>query len=252
MDAIDIEGSACGNEGAGHGVLYLIPTPIGPAGAGDTLTPFGLSQIGHLRHFVVESVRPSRRFLARLGLDSAVDEMEFYPTQGGDGEAAFGRALGLLRSGVDVGLLSDAGLPCIADPGAVLVARAHRVGIGIVPLVGPSSILLTLMSSGLPAQRFRFCGYLPIPSAQRRRAILELQGRAQREGETQLFIETPYRNAQMLSSLLDSLHGETLLCVGYGIHHPEGFIVTRSVGEWRSESVQLGRIPAVFGIGVRV
>jgi len=149
----------------------------------------------------------------------------------------------------EIGVISEAGVPGVADPGAVLVAEAQRKGLVVVPLVGPSSILLTLMGSGFNGQQFAFCGYLPIAQSERRVRIRQLEQLVLRTGQTQLFIETPYRNDAMFQQLLADLQPRTLLCLGYGLHHPEGWVRTRTVAEWRQAKPSLGKIPTVFALG---
>jgi len=152
--------------------------------------------------------------------------------------------LALLLSGEDCGLMSEAGCPAVADPGSELVRRAHEAGVRVVPLVGPSSILLALMASGMSGQRFAFHGYLPVARDQRARKLKELEARA--SGETQIFIETPYRNGAMLSTLFQHCRGETLLCIAADLTLPTGFVATRPIAEWIKKPPILDRRPAVF------
>ena len=190
--------------------------------------------------FVVENAKTSRAFLKELGLDLQsleIREIEKSPLK---------ELLQPIRDGQPIGLLSEAGCPAIADPGAALVEAAHAAGIRVVPLVGPSSIVLALMASGLEGQRFAFCGYLPRDAAERTRRIRELEVRSRREHETEIFIETPYRNDAMLAALLENCAPGTRLCVAADLTLPSESIRTRTVGEWKKAPFQIGKRPAVF------
>jgi 16S rRNA (cytidine1402-2'-O)-methyltransferase len=156
-----------------------------------------------------------------------------------------------LREGRSLGLLSEAGCPAVADPGASVVEAAHRGGFRVVPLVGPSSIVLALMASGLEGQRFAFCGYLPREAAERSRRIRELEQRSRNEGETEIFIETPYRNEALLSALLDSCAPATKLCIAADLTLPSESVKTAAVSEWRGKATTIGRRPAVFLLQAR-
>jgi 16S rRNA (cytidine1402-2'-O)-methyltransferase len=151
-----------------------------------------------------------------------------------------------LREGRPLGVLSEAGCPAVADPGAALVAAAHAEGFRVIPLVGPSAVLLALMASGLEGQRFAFCGYLPRESEQRRKRIRELESRSRRENETEIFIETPYRNEALLEALVSTCSSSTLLCVAADLTLPSETIATRSIAQWRRQAAPVGRRPAVF------
>lgn len=209
--------------------LYAIPTPLGGSPA-DALSPAAIRTIRGLRRFVVENAKSARAFLGALGMpvrDLVIEEI-------GDNPLA----------GDDVGLLSEAGCPAIADPGAKLVEAAHAKGYRVVPLVGPSSIVLALMASGLEGQRFAFCGYLPRDPAKRKAAIRKLEQRSRAERETQIFIETPYRNDALLAALLETCAGSTRLCVAADLTLPTESIVSRTVQAWPRQAI--GKRPAVF------
>lgn len=211
--------------------LYAIPTPLGGS-PHDALPASAIEQIKRLKHFVVEDAKSARAFLGALGLpvrDLVIEEV---------GDNRLG--------GDDIGLLSEAGCPAIADPGAKLIEAAHAAGYKVVPLVGPSSIVMALMASGLEGQRFAFCGYLPRDSAERKDAIQKLERRSRSEKETEIFIETPYRNDTMLAALLETCTANTRLCVAADLTLPTESIRTRTVGEWRKAPLQLGKRPAVF------
>ncbi|MBO4476228.1 MAG: SAM-dependent methyltransferase [Bacteroidales bacterium] len=227
------------------GKLYLIPSPLGDYPPQDVLPAPVLQIIPGLKTFVVEEVRTARRFLSAAGLKGHIDTLEFHTlnehTQPQEVEAL----AGLFYNG-DVGLISEAGLPAVADPGAALVALCHRKGIEVVPLTGPSSLMLALMASGLNGQSFTFLGYLPAKTDERRKAIRELERRSASRKESQLFIETPYRNDSVLQDLLATLQPSTLLTVAADLTLPSAFIRTKAVREWRSAPASVGKRPCVF------
>jgi 16S rRNA (cytidine1402-2'-O)-methyltransferase len=218
-------------------ILYCIPTPLGGTPR-EALPAPAITAIRSLGDFVVENAKSARAFLGAL--DMPVRELSLKVI----GEEP--DPLAPLRAKRALGLLSEAGCPAIADPGAALVEQAHREGFRVMPLVGPSSIVLALMASGLEGQRFAFCGYLPRDAAQRRKKILSLESRSRAEKETQIFIETPYRNDALLGGLLESCKPQTRLCVATDLTLPTESIKTLSVSEWRRTKTAIGRRPAVF------
>jgi 16S rRNA (cytidine1402-2'-O)-methyltransferase len=226
------------------GELVLIPVDLGSEKAGEWVGPQLRKRVLSLRHFVAESPKSARHFLKALGLpvqELKIDTLDEHSTP------ADARQLATqLSAGVDLGLLSDAGCPAVADPGAWLVAEAHRIGAKVLPLVGPSSILLALMASGLNGQRFAFHGYLPARSPDREAAIRQLEERSRRAHETQIMIETPYRNAPLLGALLATCSKDTLLCLASNLTEESEDIRTASIGQWRSSPPDLARRPAVF------
>jgi 16S rRNA (cytidine1402-2'-O)-methyltransferase len=219
-------------------ILYAIPTPLGGAAA-DALAPSALRTVATLKDFAVENAKSARAFLKDAGLN--VQELNIVEI--GEHVAPL---LAPLREGRPLGLLSEAGCPAIADPGAGLVEAAHREGFRVVPLVGPSSIALALMASGLQGQRFAFCGYLPREPLKRKLRIKELENRSLREDETEIFIETPYRNDVLLEALRESCRDSTRLCVAADLTLPTQSIAVKSIAQWRREAAPLGRRPAVF------
>jgi 16S rRNA (cytidine1402-2'-O)-methyltransferase len=219
-------------------ILYAIPTPLGGASA-DALAPSALQTVASLKDFVVEEEKSARAFLGSIGMP--VRELSIVKIQE---DAA--TLLKPLREGRSVGLLSEAGCPAIADPGAALVEAAHREGFRVVPLVGPSSIVLALMASGLEGQRFAFCGYLPREPLKRKMRIKELENRSLRENETEIFIETPYRNEALLAALLESCRETTKLCIAADLTLPSESIATKTITQWRRSPTPVGRRPAVF------
>ena len=222
------------------GILYAIPTPLGGTTA-DALPASALKTVGTLRHFVVENAKSARAFLKEAGMPCTIQELDISVI-----ESDVSMHLKKLQKGISIGLLSEAGCPAIADPGAVLVEAAQREGIRVVPLVGPSSIVLALMASGLEGQRFAFRGYLPREAEERRKKIKEIESRSRRERETQIFIETPYRNDVMLGALLEVCSAGTLLCVASDLTLPSEQIRTRTISAWRSSRHAIGKRPTVF------
>ena len=218
-------------------ILYAIPAPLGGP-AEEALPAASLEKIRSVRDFVVENAKSARAFLGGIGMP--VRELSI----GVVGEET--DPLAPLRARRPLGLLSEAGCPAIADPGASVVEAAHREGFRVVPLVGPSAIVLALMASGLEGQRFAFCGYLPRDEAQRKKRIRELEQRSRREQETQICIETPYRNEALLGALLESCHPNTRVCVAADLTLPDESISTRTIAEWRRTKAAIGRRPAVF------
>jgi 16S rRNA (cytidine1402-2'-O)-methyltransferase len=221
-------------------ILYAIPTPLGGAPR-DALPVFVLDTVKSLRDFAVENAKSARAFLSQVGMPVAIREIQIHEI--GDKPEAL---LQPLREGRSMGLLSEAGCPAIADPGAALVEAAHSEGWRVIPLIGPSSITLALMASGLEGQRFAFCGYLPREAPQRARRIRELEARSRKENETEIFIETPYRSDALLAGLLQSCSAQTRVCVAADLTLPSETITTRSVAQWRSLNAGIGRRPAVF------
>ena len=220
--------------------VYLIPAPLGGS-AIEALPPATAQAVRSLRHFAVEDAKSARAFLGALGMPCALRELAIREI-GGDAPAL----LAPLRAGHSLGVISEAGCPAVADPGAELVAAAHREGFRVVPLAGASAILLALMASGLEGQRFAFCGYLPRDKRERAERIRALERRSRAERETQIFIETPYRTDALLEALLQACDGATRLCVAADLTLPGEQIATRTVAQWRGARAALGKRPAVF------
>jgi 16S rRNA (cytidine1402-2'-O)-methyltransferase len=219
-------------------ILYAIPTPLGGPPE-DALPAPALQQVKTIKDFVVENAKSARAFLGAIGM--SVRELSIVVLDGNP--STF---LQPLREGRALGLLSEAGCPAIADPGAALVEAAHREGFRVVPLVGPSSIVLALMASGLEGQRFAFAGYLPRDTLERTKKIRELERRSRLESETEIFIETPYRSDALLAALLESCDPSTRLCVAADLTLPSESIKTLTLAEWRRAKTAIGRRPAVF------
>jgi 16S rRNA (cytidine1402-2'-O)-methyltransferase len=226
--------------------LFLIPAPLSDQPEATLAAPALLDAVRALTVFVVENAKSARATLKRYAYPRPIAEAQLITLNEHSRAADLHAALAPLLAGKDVGLISEAGCPAVADPGADLVRLAHQHGVRVVPLVGPSSILLALMASGLNGQRFRFCGYLPVERAARLEAIRALEERSRRDDETQIFIETPYRNASLLASLLEACQASTLLCAATDLTGAQQFIRTSSIGDWRARPMEPQRLPMVF------
>lgn len=227
------------------GTLYLIPVPLGPVQPAGVLHPSILATIRPLTHFVVEQAKSARAFLKAAGTDHPLQELALEELNEHTREADVERLLAPLRAGHDVGLLSEAGCPAVADPGANLVALAQHEGIRVVPLVGPSSLLLALMASGLNGQRFAFHGYLPAKEAERQKTLRDLESESRKRRQTQLFIETPYRNRALFETILQICQPSTRLCVATDLTLPGESVRTRRIAEWKTPP-DFERRPTVF------
>ena len=233
-------------------ILYLLPTPLADDTAPQVLPPQVVAAVAAIPYFLVENARTARRFVKSVAPARVIEDIRFTVIDKDSSDADVRAALvPLLKEEIDAGILSEAGCPGIADPGAALVREAHRLGIRVVPLVGPSSLLLALMASGLNGQQFAFHGYLPIEKAPRIAAIKALEKEAQQRQQSQLFIETPYRNGALFVDLLAHLHPGTRLCVAANITGADEFIKTLTVSDWRRlPAPELHKIPTVFVLGV--
>ena len=230
-----------------NGTLYLIPCTLGDTPATHVLPQHTIDIARGLKHFVVEQPKTARQFLSALRPEQPIQSLHFATLNEHTAANELTELLAPLLAGEDVGIISEAGCPGIADPGAELVSLAHRHGIRVVPLVGPSSILLALMASGLNGQRFAFHGYLPIPEAERNKAIAALEAESARYHQTQLFIETPYRNEKLFSALLAHCRPQTLLCVASDVTLPGEQIQTHPIVQWKSQPApQLNKRPSLF------
>lgn len=229
-----------------YGKLFLLPTPLSEGDPARLLTAMELEVIASLQCFVVEELRTARRFLSAAGLRGHIDELELHELNEHTTPEEVEVLEGLFRDGRNVGLLSEAGLPAVADPGAQLVALCHRKGIKVVPLVGPSSLMLALMASGLNGQSFTFRGYLPAKTAERRHALQELERTSARLDQSQIFIETPYRNDSMLADIIGCCSPDTLLCIATDVTAPDEEIHTRTIAEWKKQKATIGKRPSVF------
>jgi len=228
------------------GTLFLIPVPLTENAANKSFTVFLGDTVNAIRTYIVENEKTARKFLKEAGIKTPQSELtvhDYGKHKRGNSLVPFFKEL---MTGTDVGLMSEAGCPGIADPGAEIVAEAHKRGIKVVPLVGPSSILLALMASGFNGQSFTFHGYLPIDKVERGKRIKELEQLAQREKQTQLFIETPFRNNHLFEDILKNAQPQTLLCVASNITAEEEYIKTLTIGQWKKERIDLHKKPTIF------
>ncbi len=229
--------------------LYLIPVTLGNTPIEQVLPAYNKQVICNIRHFIVEEVRTARRFLKQVDRDINIDELTFYPMGKHADAASFSKYLDALRNGEDMGVISEAGCPAVADPGADVVAIAQREGLKVVPLVGPSSILLAVMGSGFNGQSFAFHGYLPIAPTDRAKRLKQLENRSAAEHQTQLFIETPYRNHKIIADILSACNPRTRLCIASGLTTEKEYICSKTVKEWKqAPPPDLNKIPTIFAI----
>lgn len=227
------------------GTLYLIPTTLAD-GALDTIPPATRAAIASLHYFLAEDIRTARRYLSSLKLFARLEDLQFEELNKDTGATDVSRRLAPLLAGHSVGVLSESGCPGIADPGSLAVKFAHQHQVRVVPLVGPSSILLALMGSGLNGQQFAFHGYLPIDVPTAEKKIRELERESRLKNQTQLLIETPYRNNAVLKKLLTTLSPSTELCIAFHLTSPEENIRTKTVADWRTSVPELAKEPALF------
>ena len=228
------------------GKLYLIPSPLGDNDPSEVIPSPVLDSLSGFRTFVVEEVRTARRYLSRAGLKGKIGELEFHELNEHTDNATIEGYLRLFDNGNNVALISEAGLPAVADPGAQLVALAHSHGIEVVPAVGPSSLMLALMASGLNGQSFAFCGYIPAKSDERRSRLRTLEKISGQLRQTQILIETPYRNDSLFADILSVCAPSTRVCVAANITMPDAFIRTRKVAQWKKDGLIIGKRPCVF------
>lgn len=226
--------------------LYLIPVLLGDTSTDRVLPTYNHQVILGIRHFIVEDVRSARRFLKLVDKDINIDELQFYPLNKHTSPQDISGYLKPLEEGNPMGVISEAGCPAVADPGADVVAIAQRKNLPVVPLIGPSSIILSVMASGFNGQSFAFNGYLPIEPSERGKKLKALEQRAATEHQTQIFIETPYRNNKMVEDILKSCRPQTRLCIAANITCENEYIKTKSLKEWKGNVPDLSRIPCIF------
>lgn len=235
------------------GTIYMIPCPISDERAvWDVLPEANREVMNALDYFIVENTRSARRFLSKAGVERSISELEFVElNEHTTSEADIERMLAPVLAGRSAGVISEAGVPGVADPGADIVALAHRHGVRVVPLVGPSSILMVMMASGQNGQSFSFVGYLPVKEPDRSRRIKALERRAMQEHQAQIFIEAPYRNVKLFESLVTNLAPTMRLTVAADITSPDELILTRRVEEWRRQGApKIEKRPTIFVLGI--
>jgi len=228
-----------------YGTLYLIPVPLAENASAKSFTPYLVDTINNIKEYIVENEKTARRFLKEAGLKTPQSELLIhdYGKYKRDDTADFFKGL---QAGTDVGLMSEAGCPGVADPGSEIVEKAHRMGIKVVPLVGPSSILLAIMASGFNGQSFTFHGYLPIDKVERSKKIKELENLAIKNNQTQLFIETPFRNNPMLEEILKTANPKTRLCIACDLTSETELVQTKPISEWQKKVPDLHKRPTIF------
>ncbi|MDR0547006.1 MAG: SAM-dependent methyltransferase [Dysgonamonadaceae bacterium] len=228
--------------------IYLIPVTLGETEISKVLPPYNKEIIASIRYFIVENIRTARRFLKQINPETDIDSLTFYILNKHTSAAELSGFLKPVETGNSIGIISEAGCPAVADPGADVVAIAQKKNIPVTPLVGPSSILLALMASGFNGQSFAFHGYLPIDAGERAKTLKTLEQRIYSENQTQLFIETPYRNGKLVEDILKTCKPATLLCIAADITLDGEFIKTKSIAEWKKQIPDLSKRPCIFAI----
>ena len=229
--------------------LYLIPVPLGEVSHQTCLPEYNRTIVQNTKHFIVENIRSARRFLKSADKAINIDELSFYELNKHTSPDDIHKYLSPLKAGEDVGIISEAGCPAVADPGSDIVALAQEAGYKVKPLVGPSSILMALMASGFNGQRFAFLGYLPIEEGDRLKAIREAEHRAISLGESQIFIETPYRNEKLVEELIKHCKGSTKLCIASMLTTEQELAETRPLAQWKGHIPKLHKLPTIFVLG---
>ena len=228
------------------GILYLIPSTLGDASFDKLFPAYNFHVIKKINDFIVEDMRTARRFLKKIDRDIHIDSMHFQILNEHTDAGQVFHYLDPIVEGKDIGLLSEAGTPCIADPGAMIVSMAHRKNIQVIPLTGPNSILLALMASGFNGQNFVFHGYLPIRKKERNSKLREIEKKSFQLNQTQIFIEAPYRNMQLLETILQACDDNTLLCLACDVTLPGEFIKSMTIKEWKVQIPDIHKRPTVF------
>ena len=232
------------------GTLYLIPTKLGSSSYEKVFPEYNRFLILSLKNFIIEDLRSARRFLKSVNYPGNFDEVVFQDLNKHTKEEDTYSYLQAIKNGENIGLMSEAGVPCVADPGNLIVKRAHELGYKVVPLVGPSSILLALIASGFNGQNFAFLGYLPIKPNERDRKIKEVEADSRKTGQTKIFIETPYRNQQLFNALIATCHQETMMCIASNLTLDTEFIESKTMRMWKKTPPNLQKKPTVFLISV--
>lgn len=228
------------------GTLYLIPSPLGDNDPAEVIPASVLELIPTLTHFFVEELRTARRYLSKTGLKGHIDSLSLYELNEHTGPAMIEEYIKVLLDGNNAGLISEAGLPAVADPGSNLVALAHKHNIKVIPLSGPSSIVLSLIASGMNGQNFAFNGYLPVKPEERKSKIKQLEKLSLTSGQSQIIIETPYRNNSLFEDIKRICHSTTRVAIAANITLPDAFIKTKTIEEWKREKLDLNKKPCVF------
>jgi 16S rRNA (cytidine1402-2'-O)-methyltransferase len=232
------------------GKLYLIPNVLAPGTLGTVLPSSVKEVVENTKYFFAEDVRTARRFLSELKVSSPIESLFFFEVNKDTSSGQIKEYFLQVPEGNDIGVISEAGCPGIADPGALAVKHAHEINMEVIPLVGPSSILLALMASGFNGQAFSFHGYLPIEKEARLSSLRVLEKESKQKGQTQIFIETPYRNNKLIEDILNTCHSDTRFCIAANLTSADAFIKTRRIKDWRGAFPDLHKQPAIFLISV--
>jgi len=228
--------------------LFLIPTTLGDTPISKALPDYNKTVILSIKHFIVENIRTARRFIKKTDPSIDINSLTFFTLDKHTPKESISSFLKPIEEGFSIGIISEAGCPAIADPGADVVAIAQQKNIKVIPLVGPSSILLALMASGFNGQNFAFHGYLPIDNEQRIKALKNLEQKIYSENQTQLFIETPYRNDKIFDDIIKSCKSSTKLCIAADITLDSEYIKTLSISDWKKQKPDLSKRPCIFGL----
>lgn len=231
------------------GKLYLIPNSLGSDDLNRVIPAAVFEVINNIDHYIVENIRTAAKFLKLAGLNKSLQDLTFYVLNTNSKDSDITTFLDEAGNGKDIGLISEAGLPCIADPGSVIVKMAHQKGIQVIPMSGPSSILLALMASGVNGQSFTFHGYLPIDKKARTEKIRELEKKVKNTGQSQIFIEAPHRNDRLLEEILEVCHGEVILSISKNLTMDTEYIASKTVDVWKKDKTILGKEPVIFILG---
>jgi len=229
-----------------RGKLYLIPNTLGDSPVENVIPAYNLEIINSIRFYIVENVRTARRFLSKCKIQNKIDDLQFFVLDQHTNPAEYSQYLKPVVEGNHIGIISEAGCPAVADPGSEIVRMAHEADIEVIPLVGPSSILLALMGSGFNGQSFSFNGYLPIKQDERSAKLKRDESRSRIENQTQIYIETPYRNMHLFDSIMDSLNPNTRLCIAADLSLENEFIKTRTIKQWKTSRPELHKRPTIF------
>lgn len=226
--------------------IYLIPSTLGESPVENVIPQYVADVINQTNHYIVENIKTARRYLIKAGIQTKIDDLKFYELNKHTSPENYESYLNPIKENHNIGIISEVGTPGVADPGAEIVSIAHLNNIPVVPLVGPSSILLSLMASGLNGQNFAFVGYIPVKKYERIKKLKELEKRSRLENQTQLFIETPYRNQHLLNDILTTCNPETKFCIAANITLENEFIKTKKIKDWRKGLPDLKKQPAIF------
>ena len=228
------------------GEIYLIPSTLGESPIDKVLPSYNSKIINSIDYFIVEEPRTARRFMKEVGISKSFDELTFFTLNKHTKQEEIFDFFNPLENGKNIGIISECGCPAIADPGAIIIEIAHKKNIKVIPLVGPSSIMLSLMASGFNGQSFSFLGYLPIDKGERTRKIKEIERDVYNKKQTQIFIETPFRNLHLFNDIINTCKDSTLLCVACDITLNSEIIKTKSISEWRKSTPDINKRPTVF------